>query len=487
MRTPNLPARFAANPKPLAQPDHHARRSRASTGRPQLAIPPTLAPEIRWQRLKALRPFATNARTHSPKQIALLAAAIGEFGFTNPILVDEANTILAGHGRIEAAKQLGLVEVPTACLGNLSPAQKHAYVLADNRLAELAGWDKETLRFELKHLIAIDFNVELTGFATGEIDLLIEGAPATDEPDPADALPTLDRNAPAITRIGDLWLLGPHRLLCADARQAESYTTLLAGEQAQMVFADPPYNVPIAGHAGGSGKIRHREFVMASGEMSREEFTAFLATVFGHLATHSMDGSIHYHCMDWRHLSEILAAGRTTYSELKNVIVWVKNNGGMGSFYRSQHELILAFKNGTAAHVNNFGLGESGRYRTNVWSYPGVNTLRPGRMDELAMHPTTKPTALVADAIRDCSKRNGLVLDPFLGSGTTILAVERTGRRAAGLELDPKYVDVAIKRWEEFTGEPAVQAQTQQTFAEIAQARSGLTPAAEDADDDDAI
>jgi hypothetical protein len=222
-----------------------------------------------------------------------------------------------------------------------------------------------------------------------------------------------------------------------------------------MIFTDPPYNVPIRGHVGGTGRIRHAEFVMAAGEMSPRAFTAFLATVFGHLARHSTDGSIHFVCMDWRHLGEMLAAGADVYTELKNLCVWNKDNAGLGSFYRSKHELVFVFKNGTAAHINTFGLGERGRYRTNVWDYAGVNTLRPGRMDELALHPTVKPVALVADAIRDCSKRGGLILDPFAGSGTSLIAAERTGRRACALELDPKYVDVAIRRWERFTGAKA--------------------------------
>jgi 16S rRNA G966 N2-methylase RsmD len=252
-----------------------------------------------------------------------------------------------------------------------------------------------------------------------------------------------------------------------------AYETLMAGESAQMVFIDPPYNVPIDGHVCGSGRVKHAEFVMASGEMSEPEFTAFLETVLHHLAGNSVVGSIHFVCMDWRHAFELLTAGRAAYTELKNLCVWNKSNAGMGSLYRSQHELVFVFKSGTAPHINNVELGRHGRYRTNVWNYPGINTLKPGRLEELAMHPTVKPAALVADAIKDCSRRGGVVLDAFAGSGTTIIAAERTARRARALELDPRYVDVALRRWQDLTNQDAVNAETGSTFAQITDSRLG--------------
>ncbi len=258
-----------------------------------------------------------------------------------------------------------------------------------------------------------------------------------------------------VSRLGDAWELGPHRLICANALDPEAYATLLDGETAQMVFTDPPYNVPIAGHVGGSGAIKHREFVMASGEMSEEQFTGFLEVALKNLAAHSADGSIHFICMDWRHMAELLAAGRSAYAELKNLCVWVKDNGGMGTFYRSRHELIFAFKNGTAPHINSFELGQHGRYRTNVWSYKGVNTLRAGRMDELALHPTVKPVQMIADAIKDVSQRGGVVLDLFGGSGSTLIAAHKTGRRAFICELDPVYCDRIIARWEAYAKDEA--------------------------------
>jgi len=231
---------------------------------------------------------------------------------------------------------------------------------------------------------------------------------------------------------------------------------LMDGEKAQMVFTDPSYNVPIAGHVGGSGAIQHREFAMPSGQMSQEEFTAFLRNAFRNL-DFSGDGSIHFVCMDWRHMQEMLAAGGDVYSELKNLIVWVKDNGGMGTFYRSRHEMIFAFKNGAAPHINSFELGQHGRYQTNVWQYRRVNTLKTGRMDELALRPTVKPVQLIADAMKDVSQRNGIVLDLFGGSGSTLIAAHKIGRKAYLCEVDPIYCDRIIQRWESYAKDDAEQ------------------------------
>lgn len=419
-----------------------------------------------------LRPYPGNARTHSKKQIKQIAKSIERFGFCNPVLVDNDNQIIAGHGRVEAAKLLGMGTVPTMRLSHLSEAEKRAYILADNKLAEKAGWDRETLAIELQALAGLGFDLELTGFEQAEIDLIIEEI--------ADAECTQENSAPAysdgptVTRAGDFWMLGNHALLCADARDAAAYDLLLGDEQAQFVFTDPPYNVPIDGHVCGLGRVRHKEFAMGCGEMSPEQFTAFLAEVFEHLCLHSVDGAIHQVCMDWRHMQEILTAGYASYAELKNVCVWNKTNAGMGSFYRSKHELVLVWKHGSAPHINNFELGQHGRTRSNVWDYDGVNTLRPGRLDELAMHPTVKPVALVADAIRDCSKRGGIVLDPFCGSGTILIAAERTGRKARALEIDPHYVDVAVRRWETYTGKRAVLAPLGESFEDISDLRLAI-------------
>ena len=415
-----------------------------------------------------------NARTHSKRQIRQIAASIREFGFINPVLIDEANRVIAGHGRLAAVRLLNLETVPAIRLEHLSEVQKRALALADNKLAENAGWDEALLAQELRYLteIEVDFNVEITGFEVAEIDLLIEGA-GTGEGDPkADQIPETPLPEKVTVGAGDLWELGAHRLLCGNATEGKSYERLMAGQKAQMVITDPPYNVPIDGHVCGLGTIKHRDFQMASGEMSREQFTEFLETAFSNLAKHSVDGSIHFIFMDWRHLPEILAAGQRAYGELKQLCVWVKSNAGMGSFYRSQHELIPTFKSGTAPHINNFELGQHGRHRSNIWTYAGVNSLGPDRLDELRMHPTVKPVALVADAILDCSKRGGIILDPFAGSGTTVIAAERTGRSAYAMELEPRYVETAIHRWQDYTGEQAIHAETGRTLAEMRKIRS---------------
>ncbi len=419
--------------------------------------------------ITALKANPRNARTHDDKQLNQIAASIRQFGFTSPILIDEQGVVMAGHARLAAARQLGWVQVPTITLDGLSAAQKRAYALADNRLAENAGWDLQILGEELKFLseIEIDCDISITGFDTVDIDRLVSGLEGVSDP-AADELPHVRPEEPAVSRAGDLWLLGRHRLLCADALDQGSYERLLAGRQAQLVFTDPPYNVPIDGHVGGKGQVRHREFVMASGEMSELEFTGFLTRALIGARNASSDGAILYVCMDWRHAFELLAACRQASLEYKNLCVWAKDNGGMGAFYRSRHELVFVFKNGTKPHINNFGLGEKGRYRTNVWQYAGVNTLRPGRLEELAMHPTVKPVALVADAIKDCSHRGGIVLDPFAGSGTTLIAAEKTGRIGCGIELDPRYVDVIVRRWTAYTGGTVRHAVTGRTLAESA-------------------
>ncbi|MFZ1663183.1 MAG: site-specific DNA-methyltransferase, partial [Paracoccaceae bacterium] len=328
-----------------------------------------------------LRPWAGNARTHSKKQVRQIAQSIETFGFTNPVLIDQDNVILAGHGRVEAAKLLGLVTVPCRRIEHMTTAEKRAYVIADNKLALNAGWDEEMLAEELKGLLATEglgFDIGVIGFEIAEIDSLVEGLAPEDPGDPAEDL--LPAGAPRRVEPGDVWQLGTHRVVCGDALEPAVAGLLMQGDVARMAFCDPPYNVPIDGHVCGSGKIKHREFAMAAGEMNEAQFTSFLTRALQALADHSCDGSIHYICMDWRHMREMLAAGHAVYAELKNLIVWAKDNGGMGTFYRSRHELVFAFKKGTAAHINSFELGQHGRYRTNVWNYRGVNTMRKGRL-----------------------------------------------------------------------------------------------------------
>lgn len=436
---------------------------------------------IEWLSLDALVPAARNARTHSKKQIRQIAASIQKFGFINPIIIDRQRRIIAGHGRLEAARLLELTEVPTIAAAHLTEAAVRAYMLADNRLAEKAGWNRELLAIELRELAVLlpesDIEIGVTGFEPAEIDAFFLDL-AEDTHSPADDVPAVDVRA-TIVRAGDLFRLGNHRLLVGDARRPESYDILMRGEQAGMALLDPPYNVKIDGHVGGRGRIKHWEFVCASGEMSSEAFTAFLRDSLSLCASHSADGAIHFVFMDWRHMAEVIAAGKATYTELKNLCVWTKNNAGQGSFYRSQHELVFAFKHGTAPHVNTFELGQHGRTRSNVWAYAGVNTFKAGRLDELKLHPTVKPVALVADAMRDCSRRGDIVLDAFAGSGTTIIAAEQIGRRAYCLELDPAYADVCIRRWQANTKRDAVLDGTSQTFEELSASRSNNAASAE--------
>jgi DNA modification methylase len=436
-------------------------------------------PALEYVSLPALRPYDRNARTHSKKQIRQIATSIERFGFTNPVLISDDGQILAGHGRVEAAKLLQMERVPALRLSHLSDAERRAYILADNKLAQNAGWDRELLALELQGLIDLDFQVDLTGFGLAEIDMILddarEGSPDTAS-GPEDEVPAVGDLAGSVTRPGDIWLVGRHRLVCGDCRFEESLRLLLEGEEADLIFTDPPYNLSIDGHVCGLGRIRHREFAMGVGEMSPDAFAGFLRQTLGHAAAHSRDGAIAFVCMDWRHLSELLAAGQVVFSELKNICVWNKSNAGMGTFYRSKHEFVLAFKVGAAAHTNSFGLGESGRYRTNVWDYAGVNTFKPGRMDELSVHPTVKPVALVADAIKDCSKRGQIVLDPFAGSGTTLIAAEKTGRRARLIEFDPAYCDGILRRFEQVTGKEARLAATGQGFEAVTEARETARP-----------
>jgi DNA modification methylase len=423
-----------------------------------------------YMSIDTLAVYSENARTHSPHQVRQIAASIKAFGFTNPVLIDRKNTIIAGHGRVAAAKLLGLDPVPTIRLEGLSQEQIRAYVIADNRLAEKAGWDKSILAIELQNLLTIDgdFDVTVTGFEVPEIDLILEEI--RDQKQDEDDAFHIDETAKAVTQSGDLWHLGRHRVLCGNSVHDASVATLMARRQANVVFVDPPYNVAIDGNVSGKGSIRHRDFAMAAGEMNEAEFVAFLATSLRLLSRHSASDSVHFICMDWRHMGELLAAGRQTYDTLLNVCVWVKDNGGMGSFYRSRHELVFVFRNGKGRHRNNVQLGQYGRNRTNVWEYPSVNTLC--RQNEegnlLALHPTVKPVALVADALLDCSARGEIVLDTFLGSGSTLIAAERVGRVCRGIEIDPRYVDVAIRRWQRHTGDRAIHAATGRPFDDIA-------------------
>ena len=417
---------------------------------------------IVYRKVDDIKPYARNARTHSERQLKLLMDSITQFDFVTPLAIDAQGTLLAGHGRFEAAKRLGMIEVPTVCLDHLDDIEKRAYIVADNRIAEQAGWDMELLSLEIGELVALetDFEITLTGFDMGAIDVMLQPNP-DDVTEDEEQLP----GGPAVSRPGDIWILDKHRLICGNALNADDYQRLMGNELADMVFTDPPYNVKINGHVSGKGKAQHKEFAMASGEMTEAAFQAFLDDALNLMARYSKDGSIHDICMDAAHLDTLMAAAKAHYTELKNICVWVKHNAGMGSLYRSQHEMVLIYKKGTAPHTNNVVLGAHGRYRTNVWKYHGAN-VRGGPENLLALHPTVKPVGLVADAILDCSDRKGIILDPFNGSGTTILAAERTGRQARAIELEPQYVDVTIRRWQQRTGKHAILEGTDITFGQ---------------------
>lgn len=425
---------------------------------------------VTYQPLDSLKVYPRNPRTHSKHQIRQIASSIESFGFTNPILVDRNNTIIAGHGRVEAAKLLRMDRVPTIQLEGLTEDQIRAYVIADNQIAEKAGWDAAILAIELQHLLTTDGNLDVTvtGFEVPEVDLILEQA-GTHSADKDDSF-QVDQAGEIVTQPGDLWLLGKHKIFCGNSLEPSTYKRLFDGRKAQVAFLDPPYNLRIDKNVSGHGYIRRREFAMASGEMTEIEFIAFLTTSLRFASRFSGSGSIHFICMDWRHISELLAAGKQTYDSLLNLCVWVKSRGGLGSFYKSSHELIFVFRNGEGKHRNNVQLGRFGRDRTNVWQYDAINAFS-SRDDEgkiLDIHPTLKPVALVADALLDCSARGEIALDSFLGSGTTLIAAERVGRICYGIEIDPLYVDVAIRRWQRHTGDHAIHAATGKHFDEVA-------------------
>ncbi|MGY4615476.1 DNA modification methylase [Bradyrhizobium sp. USDA 4472] len=435
-------------------------------------LAPAVQRDVLLLPLGELKRATKNARTHSKKQIQQVANSILRYGWTYPILADEDRRIIAGHARWDAAKQLSLKDVPVLVMRGLSEAEKRALALADNKIPANAGWDRKLLAEELGELASLlpecNLSLEITGFEPAEIDGLMADFGETEQ-DSADASCTLGEQP--VSRRGELWQAGSHRLLCGDAGDPSDWLTLMGSERASMLIADPPYNLQISATLG-RGNIKHREFAVASGELSPAAFTAFLTGWMRCAVQFSKDASLHYIFMDWRHLGEMHDAGHAVFGPLQNLVVWNKTNGGQGSFYRSQHELIFVYKNGDAPHRNNIELGRHGRNRSNVWTYAGVNAFRQGRLDELAIHPTVKPVALIADAIKDCTQRGDLVLDPFLGSGTTLLAAERVGRRAYGMEIDPLYVDAALRRWQNITKRDATLVATGQTFDEVTAQRT---------------
>lgn len=423
--------------------------------------------------LDTLMEYANNPRQHDAKQLTKIQHSIEEFGFVNPILVDENNEIIAGHARLAAARLAKLQQIPVIRLEYLSASQKKAYRIADNRLAELGTWSVEALQIEFKAMydLKMDCPLTITGYDDADIDVFLDDKEAPADPK-ANNIPFIPENE-IISQEGDIWQLGKHRIICGNSLQKETMARLMENKKADMIFADAPYNVKINGHVCGAGSVKHDEFKFASGEMTPEQFTQFLRCSFELLCEFSKDGSLHYICMDWRHIKEIMLAGEV-YDQFKNLCVWCKNNAGMGSFYRSKHELIFMFKHGKEPHINNVELGVHGRYRTNVWNYPGVNGPSAENAEKRAMHPTVKPVEMIKDAVLDATNRDGLVLDSFLGSGSTLIACEKCARICYGVELEPKYVDTAIRRYESLGGgRKAVHVTTGKTYQELLAAKRG--------------
>lgn len=426
---------------------------------------------IEYLPVSSLSFHPSNPRKHSKAQIKQIAESIKTFGFKAPVLVDAQCRLICGHGRIAACRTLEIEKVPVIRVEDLDESKIRAYMIADNRLTEASDWDQVLLADNFKFLTEeeLDFNLDVTGFDYGDIEKFMrdEEDQSAEEP----AVPASD-SLPAVALLGDLWQLGDHRILCGDSLLPSCYEQLFVHkEQAAIVFTDPPYNLP-ARDIGQTCKSAHGDFAMGSGEMSSEQFTRFLAAVFQNLRNHSVDGSIHYICMDWRHVRELLAAGSQVYDELKNLCVWAKSSGGMGTFYRSQHELVFVFKSGSGKHQNHFKLGQHGRYRSNLWNYPSVMHLKVEDGDKsgreaLNLHPTIKPVALIEDVLLDCSRRKEIVLDAFLGSGSTLIAAEKMDRICYGIELSPRYVDVAITRWQDWTGLEAVHVASGYTYNEL--------------------
>lgn len=429
--------------------------------------------KIEYISTAALKPDPANPRRHSKAQILQIAHCMEQFGCVVPLGANDDNTLIFGHGRLLAALRLGLQEVPIIRLSHLSPSEISAFRIADNKLTENATWDERLLGEVFRDLSIsdIDFNLEITGFSVSEIDLFIEGVSTTTTAS-ADDVSALSEflNLQPVTKVGDLWLARHHRILCGDALLEGSFRTLMNGKRAHASFSDPPYNVEVQGHARGNGRSHYREFLMASGEMDDAQYTAFLRQDCSLIALNSVPGSIHFICADWRHIAHLLAAAKTSFTSCENLCVWAKPNAGLGSFYRSQHELVAVFKHGKVPHRNNVQLGKHGRYRSNVWQYPGGSNF--GRLSEdgafSAQHPTPKPVNMIADAVLDCTARGEIILDSFLGSGSTLIATERVGRVCYALEIDPLYVDLSIRRWQRHTGESAVHAASGKTFNECA-------------------
>jgi DNA modification methylase len=394
-----------------------------------------------------------------------VATAISTLGFCDPVLIDEQNRVINGVVRVEAAKLLGLPRLPCIRASHLSASERRLVRLALNRLGEKGSWDFDELKLELQELILEDAPIEITGFSMTDVDqLTLDGEPPAVEAGPL----APEADAKPIAQLGDIFALDQHRIICGDATDPHTLETLMSGDAAQLILTDEPYNVQIGGHVSRGA---HREFVMASGEMTDAEFQAFNAAWIGASLPYLCDGGLFGTFIDWRGYPAVMAAARQLGLAPFNLIVWAKTNAGMGSLYRSQHELLPLFKKGKGSHINNVELGKNGRWRSNVWTYPGASSMGSDARQGLEHHPTVKPVAMLEDALLDMTERGDIVLDPFLGSGSTLMAAEKTGRRCRGLELDPRYVDVIVRRYQAVTGQQAVLESTGETYDQLAMRR----------------
>jgi DNA modification methylase len=423
-----------------------------------------LLPELTIQTIEisGLKSSLRHVRRISAAHVERVASSIADLGFTQPILVRHSE-IVDGHTRVEAAKRLGLDHVPAIEVAHLSDPEVRKLRLALNRTAELGEWDLDQLRIEVADLNDLEVDLTSTGFSPQELDIILLD---DDDGDPdKESLP--EPSVHPVTESGDLWLLGEHRVLCGNALEKTSYARLLGDDAVHAVLTDPPYNVPVAGHVSGLGKKTHAEFAMASGEMSEAEWQTFLDSVLGLLSEPLIDGGVMFAFMDWRSIHRLYAAGLAAGLNLANLVVWYKEAGSMGSLYRSAHELVAVFCKGRTPRINNVELGRYGRDRSNVWVAPGAN--RPGSSANamLAFHATPKPVELCVDAILDVTERGDTVLDAFLGSGTTLVAADKAGRRCCGIEIEPRFVDVILRRWQQLTGREAVLAETGETFSKV--------------------
>jgi DNA modification methylase len=429
-----------------------------------------LLPELRLRQvaLSELSPSPHRSRQLKADHVERLVASISDLGFALPILVRESE-IVDGHVRVAAAERIGMVSVPAIEISHLSSAEVRKLRLTLNRTAEMGEWDLDQLRVEISDLIDLDVELSSTGFSVQDLDIILLDEDDEGSEEASDQLP--DAAGPPVTRPGDLWLLGDHRIICGNSLDADIHDTLLDGRAVHLVLTDPPYNVSIPGNVSGLGKNKHADFAMASGEMGHPEWQAFLDKVLTQLAAPLIEGGIIFVFMDWRSIHRVYGAGFAAGLNLVNLIVWYKEAGAMGALYRSAHELIATFCKGKAARTNNVELGRHGRNRTNVWVAPGANRHGSSANEMLAFHATPKPVELCVDAILDVSKRGDTVLDIFLGSGTTLIAAEKTGRACCGIEIEPRFVDVAIRRWEQLTGGEAILAGTGETLAQVGKIR----------------